>query len=78
MFFILEFEKFEVFKYACPRYKILHGHAPSPLKEYIKLKTINGTTTRATARGDCEVPYRRTVDHLFSQLGAVTSGTPHH
>lgn len=57
----LSFDNFKNFKYACSVYKTLNGLAPPPLSEYIKLKTNRGTTTRATTRGDCEVPFRHTT-----------------
>ncbi len=69
---ILSFDNFETFKYACTVYKTLHGLGPPQLNEYIKLKMSRGTTTRATARGDCEVPYRRTT---FGQTVLLVRGS---
>ncbi len=40
-------------------YKILRGLAPVPLWEFIKQRTVSGTTMRATTRG--EVPYRHII-----------------
>ncbi len=57
---LLSFNNFTTFKYACATYKILKGLAPPPLSAYIKQKENNNHTTRATARGDCIVPLRRT------------------
>lgn len=45
-------------------YKIFHGLAPPPLSEFIKQNQV--TSTRASARGDCKIPYRKTS---FAQLG---------
>ncbi len=45
-------------------YKILHGLAPPPLSEFIKKNT--NRSTRAGSRGDCLVPFRKTV---FGQSG---------
>ena len=39
-------------------FKILHGLAPPPLNEFIKLKDDNGLATRAVTRGDCVIQYR--------------------
>ena len=61
------FANFKQFSIACLMYKTLNELAPPPLKEYIKQKTTGASSaqvTRATARGDCAVPFRRTV---FSQ-----------
>jgi len=60
---LLSFETFLKFKYACAIYKFLHGLAPLPLSEYIKLKITDGgrTVTRASTCGDCMVPYRHTT-----------------
>lgn len=43
-------------------YKILNGQAPPPLNEFLKR---NSRTTRAGSRGDCLVPFRKSV---FGQL----------
>uniref|UniRef100_A0AAQ5Z6P0 Pyridoxal-dependent decarboxylase domain-containing protein 1 n=1 Tax=Amphiprion ocellaris TaxID=80972 RepID=A0AAQ5Z6P0_AMPOC len=56
----LSFDNFVNFKNACFVYKVLNGLAPPPLQEFIKRKTVSGMATRAMARGDCHVPYRRT------------------
>ncbi len=40
-------------------YKILHGLAPPPLKEFIKINT--NRSTRAGSRGDCLVPLRKSA-----------------
>lgn len=59
----LNFTNLKYFKSACLIYKILHGLAPPPLNEFIKQRSIHGSTsrvTRATDRGDCEFRFRRT------------------
>ncbi len=57
------FENFKMFKFACSIYKILHGLAPPPLGEYIKLKSTDSgrTVTRASTRGDCVILHRCTT-----------------
>lgn len=73
---LLSFDNFKTFKTACLMYKALHGLAPPPLEEYIKQRTTSTSTsrvTRATARGDCEVPRRRTTfgQNVLSVRGSV-------
>lgn len=77
--YVLSFDNFKNVKYACAVYKVLHGLAPPPLSEYIKLKANSGTTTRAATRGDCEVPYRRTsFGQTVLSVKGRTSGTIYH
>lgn len=52
------FDNYKNFKYACSVYKILHGLVLPPLNKYFRLRANSGTTTRATTRGNCEVPHR--------------------
>jgi len=58
---ILSIENLIFFKYAGFVYKVLHGLAPPPLLDFFKLNTNSGARTRASVRGDCEVPFRRTA-----------------
>lgn len=69
---LLSFDNFIYFKIVCLIYKVLHGLAPPPLKDFIKSKTVTGMGTRATARGDCEVSHRRTT---FGQTVLSVKGT---
>lgn len=57
---LLTFDNFTKFKYACAIYKILKGLAPPPMSAYVKQNGNISYTTRATTRGDCVIPLRRT------------------
>lgn len=57
----LNFSNLKIFKQANIFYKTLHGLSPPPLREFIKRKPDRGISTRATIRGDCEVPHRQTA-----------------
>lgn len=70
---ILSFANFIKFKLACSIYKVLNGLAPPPLGEFIITKTsTSGRVTRASTRGDCVIPYRRTT---FSQQVLSVKGS---
>ena len=58
---LLSLENFKHFKYACFVYKVLNGLAPPSMSDFFKTKTHSGARTRASSRGDCEVPFRRTA-----------------
>lgn len=58
---MLNFENFIHFKNSCLIYKVLHGLAPPPLSTYIKPRTDRGSATRASSRGDLEIPHRKTT-----------------
>ena len=57
---LLSFDNFTTFKYACAIFKILKGLAPPPLSAYVRQNDNVSHTTRATNRGDCVIPLRRT------------------
>lgn len=56
-------------------YKILHGMAPPPHNEFIK-QNFN-SSTRATTRGDCIIPHRRSAfgQSVFSYRAVHTWNT---
>ena len=58
---LFNFDSFKHFADACLIFKVLNGLAPPPLKQFIKQSESGGRTTRATTRGDCEVPFRQSV-----------------
>ena len=58
---LFNFDSFTQFADACLIFKVLNGLAPPPLKEFIGQRESGGRTTRATTRGDCKVPFRRSV-----------------
>lgn len=53
-------------------YKIFHGLAPPPLKDFIKKNT--NRSTRAASRGDCIVPFKKSVfgQSVFSYRASQT------
>ena len=57
---MLNLENLIHFKNVCVIYKVLHGTAPPPLATYIR-RLQTDRTTRASVRGDCEIPLRQTV-----------------
>lgn len=60
----LSFSNFISFKNACTIYKVFNGLAPPPLNDHIKQRPVCGPmtiTTRASDRGDCLIPFRRTT-----------------
>ncbi|KAK7886352.1 hypothetical protein WMY93_025973 [Mugilogobius chulae] len=59
---------------ACLVYKCVHGLSPSPLNEFIKFRSeATERRTRASTRGDCTVPLRRTA---FSRQGQSAQLVP--
>ncbi len=61
---LLSWENISKFKNVCLVYKIMPGSAPPPLADFIKFKSIENRVTRGAAKGDCIIPYRKT---LFGQ-----------
>lgn len=65
---------YRIFKIASVIYKVSHGLAPPPLKDFIHLRSNISTTwkTRATSRGDCAVAFRRSAigQHVMSYEGS--------
>ena len=55
---LFSFDSFRVFMDVCLIFKILNGFAPPPLNRFVKRNDSGDRTTRATTRGDCEVPFR--------------------
>ena len=51
-------------KNACLFYKIIHGMAPPPLREFVTIRTNQHRITRGVMRGDCIIPFRKST---FSQ-----------
>ena len=73
---LLSFDNFKRFKTACLIYKSLNDLAPPPLEENVIQMSTSATSTRvtrATARGDCEVPFRNTTfaKNVFSVQGCT-------
>ena len=58
---LFNFGSFRNFMDCCLVFKVLNGLAPPPLKQFIKRCESGDRTTRATTRGDCEVPSRQSV-----------------
>ena len=69
---LFTFDSFKHFLDACLIFKIINGLAPPPLNRFIKRNESGLRTTRATARGDCEVPFRQSVfgETVFSVRGS--------
>ena len=59
----LNFENLKIFKNTCLVYRVLHGLAPPPLNDFVKIRNCE-TSTRSTSRGDCEVQFKKCT---FSQ-----------
>ncbi len=70
----LSFDNFKHFRIPCLMFKVLHGLAPPPLNGFIKLRADSGLyrDIRASARGDCEVPFRCTTfeQAMLSVIGS--------
>ena len=71
---LLNFENFQKCKSACLTFKVLHGLAPPPLEEFIRRRASTSRITRATGRGDCEIPFRHTTfgQNVLSYKGSVS------
>jgi len=69
---LLSFDSLVMLKLACCVYKIVNGLAPPPLSQFFERKSTNGINTRATTRGDCAIPSRRTS---FSQSALSVRGS---
>ena len=71
---LLSFSNFKVFKQLIFIYKTLNGFSPPPLREFIKRKPDRGISTRATTRGDCEEPHRKTAfsKNILSVQGCLS------
>jgi len=61
---ILSWENLTKFINCCQVYKILHGMAPPPLGDFVKLRVTTHRITREVSRGDCIIPLRKSA---FSQ-----------
>ena len=58
---LFNFDSFKYFSDACLMFKVLNGLAPPPMNQFIERRDSGGRITRATSRGDCDVPFRRSV-----------------
>ena len=58
---LLSWNNLVIFKNCCLIYKIRHSLAPPPLCGLIKFRSPTTGVTRGAARGDCEIPLRKTV-----------------
>lgn len=58
---LLSWENLIKFTNICLAYKILHGLAPPPLCDFLSVRSNNNHNTRATSRGDCVIPFRKTA-----------------
>ena len=58
---LFNFNSFKHFTDACLIFKILNGLAPPPLEQFIGQRDSGDRATRATTRGDCEIPTRYTL-----------------
>ena len=58
---MLNFGNFIHFKNCCLIYKVFHGLAPPSLSTFIKPRSDRGYCTRASFRGDLEIPLRKTT-----------------
>ena len=68
---ILDFDSYQLFLDVCLTFKVLNGLAPPPLQDFIKKKSSR-VNTRALAKGDYEVKWRRTK---FNQMVVSIRGT---
>ena len=71
---LFSFDSFKCFMDVCLIFKVLNGLAPPPLKAFIKRTDSGERTTRATTRGDCEVPFRQSA---FGKM-ALSVRASHH
>lgn len=66
----LSFDNCKRFKYACLVYKVLHNLAPPPLHGFFQ-RPDSGGSTRASVKGDCVIPFKRTTfgQNVLSKIG---------
>ena len=59
-----------VYMYILEIYKVLYNLAPRPLHSFI-LRLESGRSTRASVKGDCVIPFRRTTfgQNVLSIIG---------
>ena len=58
---LFSWENMVKFADLCFFYKIIHGLSSPPLRQFINIRTTDYSRTRGAARGDCIIPFRKSV-----------------
>lgn len=70
---LLSWENMVKYSNLCLLYKIINGLSSPPLHQFVNIRTADHSRTRGAARGDCVIPFRKSVfGHTSFSVRAAT------